>query len=372
MISDDARAPTVWSYSTLSRVEECPRRWWLERVSAARAPVAGARSSSSSASKGRVCHAALERLLDIHRTLRGPAWGTPEMALFWRQHLSTEGLPGVVRRAIAEEIDGLPRPERLRASAALSEAEPSLVRAVAAMLRVCLSASTGVFEARAEVPMRAQLTSEISWVGRIDAALRVNDDVTLVDFKTGARSESHFDQLLSYACAYPLAPETKGRGEPRRLMVIYSTPPPLEVPAPGGHELVAAREALVARIIAARHALLQAPPPARVEAERCSRCAPRLACDEYWRARDPSANAPQDGVAVELEGVVEAVDRAMRTVMLRVSGTRVLAALADSASLLDCSLGARARVAGDCRRASPEADVEFAVQVPIGGATLVE
>jgi hypothetical protein len=372
MISDDARAPKVWSYSTLSRVEECPRRWWLERVSGSRAPVAGDRSGSSSASRGRVCHTALERLLDIYRTRRGPAWGTPEMALFWRQHLSIEGLPGVVRRAIAAEIEDLPRAERLRTSAALSEAEPSLVRAVAAMLRVCLSASTGAFEARAEVPLRAELTSEITWVGRIDAALRVDDDVTLVDFKTGARSESHFDQLLSYACAYPLAPETKGRGEARRLMVIYSTPPPLEAPAPVGHELVAARDALLGRIAAARQALLQAPPPARVEAERCSRCAARLACDDYWRARDPNENAPQDGVTVELEGVIEAVDPAMRTVTLRVRGTRVLAALADAASLLDGSLGARARVTGDCRRASPEADVEFAVQVPIGGATLVE
>jgi hypothetical protein len=364
--------PTVWSYSTLSHIEDCPRRWSLERSGTSLSPLAAsAVGGSSSASRGRVCHAALQHLLDVHRRHNGPPWGTAAIGQFWKQHLPSGGLLSVVRSAIQDELDELPRFARARTSTALAEAEPSLLRAVSTMLRLCLSSSAGAIEARAEVPLRADLASGVTWIGRIDAALRVDDDVTLVDFKTGSRSDSHFDQLLSYACVYPLAPETKGRGEVRRLMVIYPTPPPLEAPAPIAHELVAARDALVGRIAAARKALLESPPAARVEPERCSRCPVRLACDDYWRARDASANAPQDGVTVELEGVVEAVDRAARTLTLNAAGKRVLAALTGASSALDSAQGARVRVLGDCRRASPESGVEFAVQVSIGGATRV-
>lgn len=263
--------------------------------------------------RGRVVHAALERMLVAHREHSGPSWGDPALLSFWKRHFP-RGIPGVVREeAERERSRATGRRDRsleARRRREVGEALPSLAVSVEALLRMTLSRA-GLGErgaAFAEVPVEAEMARGLRWRGRIDAVVRRGDDVTLIDFKTGAASPSDMEQLTAYACLFERDPRTRALGTVKSLAVLYTRGGVVEHEAPTGDALVAERERFAGETEETVRRLALAPPEAAPAVERCARCDVRGRCDAYWSARSSWEGAsPAGRRAVDVELIVKEV-----------------------------------------------------------------
>lgn len=309
--------PTVWSFSALRDARECPRRWALRasgRALDAHTPGGVGATPGTGLVRGRVCHAVLERMLNMHREHAGPPWGNPSLQTFWKRHFP-HGIVGLVREEAARELRwGAGRRDpaseaRLRRE--VDEAVPSLAVSVGALLRLTLSrvSESDHPEAFAEVPVESEMAPGVLWRGRIDAVVRCGGDVTLIDFKTGAPSPQDVEQLTAYACMFMRDERTRGWGIVRRLVVLYARGGVEERDAPTGDSLDAERSRLAREAMDAARRLSASPPEASPAPERCPRCEVRGHCDSYWSARAgwgdlPSRGAPRIDVELTVTDVL--------------------------------------------------------------------
>lgn len=142
--------------------------------------------------------------------------------------------------------------------------------------------------------------------GRADLVTISGGDVHIVDYKTGAPSEHHSEQLRAYALIWSrhdsLDPT---RPYATRLTVSYPNAD-VEVDAPTTDELDILETQTVARLKDLTNQLAEDPPQARPEEERCRFCPVRHLCDPYWRsfAKDVSDQGFSDlrGQVVEQSG----------------------------------------------------------------------
>ncbi len=350
-------APAVWSFSALRDARECPRRWSLRAEGRAlRAAVSAGSDESPGLGllRGRVCHAALERMLEAHRAHAGPAWGNPSLQGFWRVHFP-RGIVGLVREEAlrllgTERRRGDPsRDGRLRRD--VDEAVPSLAVSVGSLLRLTLSRATGSGNAAvyAEVPVEAEVAPGQRWRGRIDAVIQCGDEVTLVDFKTGTPSLADMEQLVAYACLFERDEGTRALGAVRRLAVLNTRGGVEERDAPIGEALDAERSRIAAETRDVARRLASSPPEASPAAERCPRCDVRGRCDDYWTARRVWEDEPaRSAYVIDAEAIMEAVLGDGRALRVRV-GAEVLFARPDVSLLATArtlGVGARVRLVG--------------------------
>ena len=359
--------PTVWSFSALRDARECPRRWSLRaegKALRAAASTASGESPGLGLLRGQVCHAVLERMIDTHRAHAGPAWGTPALQGFWRDHFP-RGIVGLVREEALRVLDagrGRGDPSRdSRSRREVDEMVPSLAVCVGALLRLTLSRASGSGGAvvHAEVPVEAEIAPGLRWRGRIDAAIRCGDEVTLVDFKTGAPSPSDIEQLVAYACLFERDEATRGRGTVRRLAVLYARGGVEERDAPAGDALSTERSRIEAETREVARRLASWPPEASPAAAWCPRCEVRGRCDDYWSARSAWGDAAESGTSViDVEASVVEVLSEGRAVRVRADAREMLARLDGSLSAVARTLrvGAQVRLVG--ARLAPQAELD--------------
>lgn len=299
--------PRRFSYSSFREAEECPRRWTLSRATY---PTVWDRAGyperpNLAAVIGDVVHAALE---EIVRALTSAGLDSGASAGAVNVLRSIGGYSGVVERAIAasaSKLESNPRmtsrlasfvrdlrshlPEmRQRTQAALSR-----TRLVPRSSDSQLDGGGSGFLGDGSYPEFDIVSDSLGWAGRVDLLTIDQHEVHILDYKTGAPSEHHAEQLLTYALLW--FRRSGARSEPSlatKLTLSYPSHD-IDVPAPGEEELLALERDLVARSAAVRQQLALER-PAHPSPENCTFCSVRHLCDMYWSTIPTAAEGPTD------------------------------------------------------------------------------
>lgn len=132
--------------------------------------------------------------------------------------------------------------------------------------------------------------------------------VHITDYKTGAESPSHAEQLQLYALLWDLDRDAN----PGRLPVTSLTAAypgrDVAVPVPDEPALRDHEKQIAAAIENADAELTAAVPRAVPSAEHCSHCDVRHLCDAYWSSVTPDPTGLPDGAWFDCQGVVGAAN----------------------------------------------------------------
>jgi PD-(D/E)XK nuclease superfamily len=316
-------APSMWSYSSLSAAEECPRRWMLSR---ARYPTIWEREGYPprpilAALLGNVTHRAFEVILGALQA-RGCASVSGPCAVETLREIG--GFSRLLEDTIAAELETLQR--NPRAAERLASIRERLLREIpavrerlqATISRTHLDSSSdgpmGTVTSRgglgrgshAEVELRAE---ELRLMGRADLVTIDDGGCAITDYKTGAPSERHAEQLRLYALLWSRDREVNPDGLPVKSLVVAYTTHDETLDGPSAGELETLAGALSERIPKAERDLSRPPAPAYPAPEVCRNCSVRHLCDDYWMAaRAAPAPAPevssQAPVFVDCEAVI--------------------------------------------------------------------
>ena len=128
----------------------------------------------------------------------------------------------------------------------------------------------------------------LGWVGRADL-IRVEDDgCEITDYKTGARSDRHVEQIQIYALLWNLDADLNPAGSLAKRLTLRYADGDVDVRAPSLHDLRQLEKALFERTAQALQDLVDRPPLAKPAPETCSGCPVRHLCPEYWVSLDMS------------------------------------------------------------------------------------
>jgi hypothetical protein len=131
-----------------------------------------------------------------------------------------------------------------------------------------------------ELRLRA---SGVDFVGVVDLLTITHGQCTIWDFKTGAVSERHVEQLRVYALLWTEDPRNPTQKPPDRLVLSYEHHEQ-HVPSLSSDDVAALRGELSQRVRLATAALGTIPPPACPAPAHCAYCDVRQLCPEYWSA----------------------------------------------------------------------------------------
>ena len=132
-----------------------------------------------------------------------------------------------------------------------------------------------------EIEVRAP---SLHWKGFLDLLVIGPDGaVEIRDYKTGAPTDKHKFQVMTYAVLWSADGELNPSGSlPARLTISYPGSD-VAVPVPDAEGSGAVKAELHARSTAARVLASSHPPEARTSIEGCKRCDVRHLCPEYWQ-----------------------------------------------------------------------------------------
>lgn len=321
-----AASPEYWSYSTLNAVAECPRRFCLER---AWYPGLGDRAGYPSlptlpALLGDVIHGALEAVV---KALADAGVESPQSAAATGVLRSLGGLTAVVESEASRQLAPLAGNPRLssdrrrrlaldlqaKVSDARVHVQTYLSRTKFVPSAPRMRSTTGEagtsrrerYELRDGSHAEANLVAEhLRLHGRIDLLTVAGDEVDIVDYKTGAHSEGHADQLRLYALLWG----TDAKSNPAGLGVASLTAAypghDVKVEVPSAVELENLTAGLRTMIAAADSEITSAAPAARPSRENCHYCAVRHLCADYWTSVAPELAEVEQGDFFDYEGVV--------------------------------------------------------------------
>lgn len=280
--------PGRWSYSSLARWRECPRRWWLERAEYPNVP--GPRYPTpvgASAVEGQLVHRTIQEWQRAARRPGGPAAFSP------RAFVTRE------LKALLGELKGNPRVDLGKVAAAVS-------------VDVCLAKFFALTERLpSDSPIVAGGTQPVGLTSRPPGSAEEHWLVTdrpplkgqldrirggcICDFKTGEPGPGHADQLRFYATLWWVRFGTP----PARLELRYPSGV-LQIPVPAPGELEAWAEELALEIDRAEAELAAGHAEARPDPEWCRYCPVRHLCDGYWSSvstrplREPDGRPPDE------------------------------------------------------------------------------
>lgn len=388
--------PQYWSHSALRVVSNCALRFALERSQypdlwAGRGYPPLPRSATLF---GNVVHAALEHVLIA---LAEAGVESPQSAQASDVLRGLGGLSAVIEDAVEREIAGLggnPRIDeerRQRLARGLRDQSPD----ARAQVQTYLSAAR--FEAGAAQPRRRAADSnrkdpvssappargplargshaEVHLVaerlrlhGRVDLLTLARDHVEIVDFKTGAESPEHKDQLWFYALLW----QSDELSNPTRLPVAalraaYSDHT-VDVPLQTVDDIAVLAGDVAERIVAADRELASSDPRPSPSSETCRWCSVRQLCGAYWRDVAPSVETVEDGDWFDLQGVVGAQHGPHSWWLGTEAGGTQVALLRSSASRQSFAEGEWVRFVGLRRVSEPESTVPVAVLAPTSEA----
>lgn len=295
--------PELWSYSSLKEMETCPRRWMMSRATYPdlwdrrgypAQPVVAALF-------GNVVHGVVERLAQaladegISAANPGAVVGVLGDLGGWRgivlkeidyQLSRFDGNPRVTADRIERVRDELTR----RAPQAADQVKVFLGRGALPSGRRAdgdhdatgtdrpkrLPASIGTHSEREVCSEDLRLT------GRIDLLQIDEDDVTVIDFKTGKESDDHGEQVRLYALLWDLDRQTNPDGRPATRLELAYPSHTRSVDALDEDQMAALRDAVADRIATADAITEEPPPIATPSPEACQFCSVKHLCDAYW------------------------------------------------------------------------------------------
>ena len=301
--------PTLWpevppwmSYSTLSDLEACPRRWAL---SAAEYPNVWEgrgypRPPQQATLEGTVVHLSLKR---ITRALVGSGCASlsGESAILTLRELggytavvmaSVETalkpyksnpraypmVEGIYRRLSARVPELRLRVQRLLTRIPLTGRHPSELAPDSnhpgAEPRLKLLPGC-----HSEVEVRA---TEMGWRGQADLLTVSGKGCEIRDFKTGAPKQEHESQVRAYALLWARDSDLNPSGRLADKLILSYNEGDTEIPAPKEDELSSLEDELRSRTAQALTSLQADPPEARPNPQNCEFCHVRHLCEEYW------------------------------------------------------------------------------------------
>ena len=296
--------PGLWSYSSLKEMETCPRRWMMSRATYPELwdrrgypaqPVVAALF-------GNVVHGVVERLAQaladegIQAATPGAVVGVLGDLGGWRgivlkeidyQLSHFDGNPRVTADRIERVRDELTR----RAPQAADQVKVFLGRGALPSGRRAdgdhdtsgtnrprrLPASIGTHSEREVCAEDLRLT------GRIDLLQIDENDVTVVDFKTGEESDDHSEQVRLYALLWDLDRQTNPDGRPATRLELAYPSHTRSVDPLDEEQLAALRDAVADRIATADAITEEPPPTATPSPKACQFCSVKHLCDVYWQ-----------------------------------------------------------------------------------------
>jgi hypothetical protein len=377
--------PDYWSYSTLEAVTACPRRYCLERASY---PDLGDRTGyptlpSVSTLLGDVVHGALETVVKALTDAGVESPHTEEAAGVLR---GLGGLTAVVenetsrrlaplagnlrlssdrQRRIALDLQAKVPDARAQVQTYLSRTKfvPSAPRS-----RIGAGAdgrgTRGRFEFRDGSHAEADLTAEeLGLHGRVDLLIIAGDQVDIIDYKTGAESDGHADQLRLYALLWG----ADGKSNPKGLGVGSLTAAYRDhdsnVDVPSAAELDNLAAGLGSKIVSANSEITSGSPSAKPSPGTCHYCTVRHLCADYWKTVAPKLADVEPGNFFDYEGVVgEQNGQRSWWLVGNTGGPELL--LRTTTPTPSFAIGDRVRFLGLRRDADPE------VTWPIGSLTV--
>ena len=296
-------APAWMSYSTLTELEECPRRWALK--SAEYSEVWEGRGyprvPQSSVLVGQVVHSAIERVARALSEAGCESLQSESAVSALRQLGGYSAIVSDCMEAVFSKYEGNPRAtpvvESLRQ--VLSTRVPELRSRVQRQVsRIKLagdgSGAEGAGAGRqAGQGMRRPLKDgshaelevqdpELGWRGFVDL-LTVSDSLCEIrDFKTGAVKDEHKLQLKLYAMLWSRDRELNPTGRAAQSLVLSYDEQDLQLEPPSAATLDALHEEIRERTERALNDATETVPEARPGQEQCQYCAVRHLCAEYW------------------------------------------------------------------------------------------
>ena len=300
--------PERWSFSSLTKAVECPRRWTLARASY---PTVWDRSGYPSrpvlpALVGGAIHHVLEVVLaKLHAENCASVSDPRTVAVLKELGGYTALLEDAVDRELAR-LKGNPRAARMldAVAARLGQRIPEMRQRVQVVIARAqlnpapVGAGSGA-RPEARLPLAKGTHPEVElqvpalrFVGRADLLSLEDDACTLTDYKTGSPDPHHLEQIRIYALLWTRDEDLNPSGIPTtRLVIAYATHDDMH-DAPSSAELEDIAADLTARIREAETELSSRPPPAKPAAEMCRLCAVRHLCDDYWPSEAAKANSP--------------------------------------------------------------------------------
>jgi len=292
------RGPPDWfSFSSYHEADECPRRWALRRATY---PAVWSRAGYPDAPYaatlvGDVVHGALQRIIGALLAAGCPSATSAEAVGALRE---LGGYTSVLHEVLDQRVTRLSdnprisqRLDRLRRQ--LGQRIPEMRQRTQATLSRTEFVAEGGAPSSAEsrdgerladgsYPEFELRSSALGWAGRADLVTIAGSNVHIIDYKTGAPTESHADQLRTYALLWA----RRDHGDPERacatrLTLSYATHD-VNVPAPSASELAALERELSQRTEVLRAELRSPNPSARPSPDNCGYCPVRHMCDAYW------------------------------------------------------------------------------------------
>jgi PD-(D/E)XK nuclease superfamily len=326
--------PPLWSFSSLRETGVCPRRYALahasypdlwDRRGYPQVPVLAALF-------GDVVHSALDTIMKA-LVAAGCESASPEAVTVLRQ---LGGYTAVIERAAEARLAGLQGNPRLNDDSRQRIQLGLLAKVADARVQVQVFTSNAVIapggemrQARtpaaasapgtavpgeraplslgshAEVTLRAP---HLRVTGRVDLLRITESGVHMTDYKTGAESPGHAEQLRLYALLWNLDHDANHARRPVASLTAAYPGRDVAIPVPGDPELRDIEKETAASIGEADAELRAAKPRAVPSAENCGNCDVRHLCDAYWSTVAPDPLDLPDEARFDCQGTVGAAN----------------------------------------------------------------
>ena len=318
--------PDYWSYSSLKEIGECPRRYALER--AGYPDLWGGRGYPSLATApalfGNVVHGALEVVVkalteagidspltlaatEVLRGLGGLTTVLEDVAS--EQLASLDDNPRLDpdrRRRIARELRAQVPEARVQVQTYLSRTAfvpgtPASTTSVRVVMGGGFRRRALGEGSRAEV---ALIADDLRLLGWIDLLTIVARAVSIVDYKTGAESQGHQDQLRLYALLWDRDRVANPERLPTASLTLAYRERDVSVEVPSVGELQALGDALVSEVEQADVELRSGAPRPIPSKSNCARCEVRHLCESYWKEVAPNVSDIGEEAWFDYEGTI--------------------------------------------------------------------
>jgi PD-(D/E)XK nuclease superfamily len=319
--------PASWSYSSLKEIGACPRRYALSRAdypdlwSGRGYP----RLPSLPAMFGNVVHDALETIV---RAFIAGGCESPQSAEAVQVLRQLGGYTAVISAAAEARLSALAGNPRLGDD--LRQRIERGLRGQVADARVLVQtyvsdsslssngitsgarpASAGSPAGGRRGPLRrgahAEVTlvaSELRLMGRVDLLRVTESGAHITDYKTGAESPGHAEQLSLYALLWNLDQDANPAALPVTGLTAAYPGCDVAIPVPDEQALRDIEKRVTATIAEADEELAAAVPRAVPSPENCQNCHVRQLCDAYWPALAPDPSSLPDQAKFDCQGIV--------------------------------------------------------------------
>jgi len=322
--------PLLWSFSSLREVEVCPRRYALAHASYPdlwdgrgypQIPVLAALF-------GDVVHSALDTIVKA-LVAAGCESASPEAVTVLRQ---LGGYTAVIEHAAEARLAGLPGNPRLnddsrqRIQRGLrNKVADARVQVQAFTSNAVIAPSGKAHEAGApaaasapgaavsgeRAPLslgsHAEVTltaTHLRLTGRVDLLRITEPGAHITDYKTGAQSPSHAEQLRLYALLWNLDRDANPARRPVASLTAAYPGRDVAIPVPGEPELRDIEKDVTVSLGKADAELSATTPRAVPSAENCGNCQVRHLCDAYWSTVAPDPSDLPDEARFDCQGTV--------------------------------------------------------------------